>query len=94
MPSVKFTARSIGSLRFLVQDRPQQPAFDPLNHHVKAAALFAVIGLDHARMVKFLANLLLALEALHQNRIVFHLSVRNFDGHPLAIEQGPWPDRA
>ncbi len=42
MASVSSTARSMGSLPLLVQNRAQQPALDPLDHHVAAAAVFAV----------------------------------------------------
>ena len=51
-------------LLFFVQDRAQQPAFDPLHHHVELAALFAVECLHHARVIEQLPDLLLPLEAL------------------------------
>ena len=71
----------------LVQNRPQQPPLDPLDDHVEAAALFAVVGLHHAGVVQFLADLLLALEALDQDRVGLHLRQRNLDGHLPAVVQ-------
>jgi hypothetical protein len=68
----------------LVQNIAQQPALDPLDHHVKTAPLFAVKSLDHARVVKLLADFLFALEALDENGISFHLRVGQLDGHGSA----------
>ena len=81
----------MGSLRLLIQNGSQQPALHPLDHHVEAAALFAVEGLHHAGVVELLANLLLAAEALHQHRVGLHLRVGNLDGHLAARRADPSP---
>jgi hypothetical protein len=47
----ELTARSMGSLPLFVQNGAQQPAIHPLDDHVEAAALFAVVGLHHAGVV-------------------------------------------
>ncbi len=70
-----------------IQNGPQQPALHPLDHHVGAAALFAVVGLHHAGVVNLLADLLLAAEALEQNGVGFHLRMRHLHGHRPAVAQ-------
>ena len=87
MAMVSATARSMGSLLLFVENVAQQAAVDPLDDHVEAAALFAVVGFHHAGVVDLLADLLLAAEALEQNRIGFHLRVRHLDGHGPAGAQ-------
>jgi hypothetical protein len=76
-----------GQFSLFVEDGTQQPSVDPLDHHVEAAALFAVVGLHHAGVVDLLADLLLAPEALEQNRIFFHLRVRRLERHRPAGAQ-------
>ena len=85
--SVSATARSTGSFRFFVQNRAQQPPVNPLDDHVTPAALFAVVGLHHAGMVELLADLLLAPEALQQNRVGLHLRMRNLHRHLPSVAQ-------
>ena len=74
----------MGSFFSSFRMRPQQPPVHPLDDHVDAAALFAVVGLHHAGVVQRLADLLFAIEALEQDRVGFHLRVGHLDGHLLA----------
>ena len=76
-----------GQLSLLVQNGAQQPAVDPLDDHVTAAAIFAVEGLDDSRMIDLLADRLFAPEALEKNRIGFHLRMRNLQCHRTARAQ-------
>ena len=71
----------------LVQDRPQQPSLHPLDHHVKPAAILSVVGFYHAGVVQLLADLLLPLEALHQDRVHLQLRMGNLDSHLLSARQ-------
>ena len=76
-----------------VENSPQQRAFHPLDHHVGAAALFAIVGLHHAGVVEFLADFLLALEALDEHGVGLHLRVRHLDGHLPAVAQVGSPEQ-
>ena len=78
-------ARSIGSLPLLAQHLPEQAAVHPLHHHVELAAVVVGQHLHDAGMVELLADLALALEAVEEHRIGFHLRVRNLDRHLAAV---------
>jgi len=87
MDMVKRHGSLDGQALLFVENVAQQAAVDPLDDHVAAAALFAVVGFHHAGVVDLLADLLLAAEAFKQNRIGFHLRMRHLDGHGAAAAQ-------
>ena len=67
---------SYGALRrkflLLVEDFAQQPAIDPFHHHVDLAAVAVGVHLHHAGMIEGLADILLAMKAVEEDRVAFH----------------------
>src|SRR6266849_774210 len=66
-------------LSSLAQNLAEQAALYPLHHHVDAAAVFIREHFHHAGVIEFFADFRLALEALEEYRVRFHLRMRNFD---------------
>ena len=75
-----------GEGALLIEDGAEQAAFDPLDDHVEAGALLVVEGFDDAGVVEFLADLLLAAEALEEDGVCFEFGVGDFDGDGAAGE--------
>ena len=78
-------ARSRGNFFSAAHLVAQQVAGHPFHHHVDAAVVIVFENLHHARMVELLADLLLALEAIEENRIAFHFRMRDLDGDGAAV---------
>ena len=81
MPRVIFARRARRAVVLLLEDCPQQTTVHPLDHHVEPAALFAVERLHDSRVIENLADLLFALETLHQNGIGFQFRMGHLDCH-------------
>src|SRR5215475_8487239 len=73
-----------GELALLFQNLAQQPAVNPLHRHIELTVIEVGKNFHHAGMIEFFAYLLLALEAVVEDRIRFHLGVGNLDGDGLA----------
>ena len=59
----------------------QQAPLHPFQHHVKAAAILLGEDLNDLGMVQGGANRFLPLKAVEEDRVAFHLEVREFDGY-------------
>ena len=69
-----------GKLSLLVEDLTQQPPLHPLHDHVDPAAAILTYHLHYAGVIQLLANFLLAIKAVEENRVALHLGMRNLDG--------------
>ena len=76
----------LGKLFLFIQNLAQQAAVHPFQDHVAAAALFIVVYTNNAGVIELLADFLLALEAVKQDRVGFHFLMGNLDrdGAPVA----------
>ena len=69
----------------LIQDLAQQAALAPLHHHVDARALFVAKDAHHVGMIEPFADARLALEAIEEDWIGFHVGVRNLEGDGAVV---------
>src|SRR5947207_902906 len=73
-----------GELPLLVQNLPEQPPLHPLHDHVDLAASVLGDHLHHAGVVHGLADFLLTMKALEEDRVALHLRMRDLDGNRTA----------
>ena len=69
----------------LMQNLAQQAALHPLHHHVDPAAVAVRQHFHDAGMIQLFADLGLALEAVEEHRVGFHLRMRDLDGDLAAV---------
>ena len=74
-----------------VEDLAQQTALAPLHDHVDPGTLLAAKDLHDVGMVEPFTDGPLALEAVKENGIGFHVGMGNFqgDGAVVALVRGP-----
>src|SRR4029077_2856378 len=73
-----------GGFFLLVEDLTQQPALNPLHHHVDLATVAVRVYVHNAGMIDGLANIFFTVKAIEENRVSFHFGMGNFDGDGFA----------
>ena len=68
-----------------VEDCAQQRAVAPLHHHVDARPLLSAVDAHDHGMVELLADVRLALEAIEEDGVGFHVRVRNLQGDDAVV---------